>query len=148
MVCAGAAGASSCMVGGPSIPALLWSSWSMSDLPGFFVFRETLEVLWSVRRTEPGPWWVSCPGAVEPAAPPCQACTPGSPSCAPGWTRPLLPTERAQWNTSTFNLKLNKTQKLERGVAVVCFSFCFLTLHLRVVQSFHDEPNPEMCELS
>ena len=106
MICAGASGASSCMVCGDTC-----SSCHNVDLSCclllhacLFVccFRATLVVLWSVRRPEPGLWSVSCPGAVEPALPPCLACTPASPSSVPGWIRSSLPTEHVRQDSFQF----------------------------------------------
>lgn len=94
MICAGASGASSCMVGAAdaqNIPHLLHML--LTHLFVCFHFRVTLVVLWSVRRLALGPWLVSCPGAAEPALPQCPVCTPVSQSCVPGWIRPSPPTE-------------------------------------------------------
>lgn len=98
MICAGASGASSCMVGlrlkyvplrietpDPNPCSLLIAFLSS--------FRVTLVVLWSVRSLELGLWLVLCLGAADSAVCPHLGCMLVSPCCVPGWTRSLLPTE-------------------------------------------------------
>lgn len=116
MICAGAAGASSCMVGSTKAKTLqvlflysflfvlccLFSYWH--------VFRGILVDLWSVRSLESGLWWALCPGAVEPALLQCLVCMLVSPSSVPGWIRSSLPTEHIDQTGSTSSLIKEKFQ--------------------------------------
>lgn len=89
MICAGAAGASSCMVGVANTKQMekCWFLTCSYCVVYFFInvfFRVTLVDLWSVRSPEPGLWSALCPGAVEPALLRCPACMPVSPSSVLG----------------------------------------------------------------
>uniref|UniRef100_A0A8C3V302 Probable D-lactate dehydrogenase, mitochondrial n=1 Tax=Catharus ustulatus TaxID=91951 RepID=A0A8C3V302_CATUS len=55
--------------------------------------RATPGARWCARRTAPGTWWASSPGAAAPATPGRPACTPASPSSATGSTPSWRPTE-------------------------------------------------------
>ena len=107
MICAGGAGATSCMVrpppADPAHVAFFCVSPLLSGVPFFappdrllLCLRETLVVLWSARRTTPGLWLESCPGAAAGATPPLPPSTPVSPSSAARLTRSLLPTKRSE----------------------------------------------------
>lgn len=92
MVCAGADGASSCNVSTPSpSPPLL--PLCPQPLPSPAACRATPGARWCVRRTAPGPWWASSPGAAAPAAPAYPLSMPVSPSSSPGSTPSWRPTE-------------------------------------------------------
>uniref|UniRef100_A0A3B1JQP9 chymotrypsin n=1 Tax=Astyanax mexicanus TaxID=7994 RepID=A0A3B1JQP9_ASTMX len=114
MVCAGAAGSSSCMV--IQISIRIKKLFGLESPIDFFYIlhfnfkikqsitgltlhvcdsslRVTLVVLWSAKRVEFGTWWVLYPGAAVPAAPPHLECMLGSPVSAHGLTRPSPPTK-------------------------------------------------------
>lgn len=70
-----------------------WYSLSGLNTSPISSCRVTLVAPWSARRMEPGPWWASCPGAAAGVARSLQACTPGSPSLFPGFSKFWRPTE-------------------------------------------------------
>lgn len=101
MVCAGADGSSSCMVGAPCpkvrppsprlpVPAAPPAPYPH---PHPSARRATPGARWCARRTAPGRWWASSRGAAAPAPPLRLVCTPVSPSSANGSTPCWRPTE-------------------------------------------------------
>lgn len=104
MICAGGAGATSCMVRTQTSthPYCLSPHRDLILYECFYSFialwslRGILVALWSVRRMVPGLWLVSSPGEAAVAPPPLLPSMPVSLSSVAGWTRSSPPTKPSE----------------------------------------------------
>lgn len=92
MICAGGAGATSCMVRS-LVPLESHVLWDCSSFPSLWPLRAILVALWSVRRIMPGPWLASSPGEAALAPSPLRPSMPVSQSSVAGLTRSSPPTK-------------------------------------------------------